>query len=206
VNGDPFAYNYEAPVLQDSDMERALYLGAAEAETGYVRDRNVFRDDITAEDAMNVMVRYRTGTLLSYSLNAFSPYEGYRVSFAGDRGRVEYAEHHGAHILGKPIAGGTNACLSPHVINVFPHFKEPYRIEIAPGSGGHGGADGLLQEQLFSPASPNDPLRRAAGHEQGAASVLVGVAANTSMAEGRPVNLLSLIALRPEATRLSELI
>jgi predicted dehydrogenase len=206
VNGDPFAYHYEASVLQDPELERALYLGAAEAETGYVRDRNVFRDDITIEDTMNVLVRYRTGTLLNYSLNAFSPYEGYRVSFTGDRGRVEYEEHHGAHVLGMPAAGAGAMSAAPHVITVLPHFKAPYRIEIEPASGGHGGADELLQEQLFSPTPPDDPLRRAAGHEQGAASVLIGIAANTSMAEGRPVDIPSLVALKPSAKRLSELI
>jgi hypothetical protein len=53
-----------------------------------VRDRNVFRDDIDIEDTMAVLVRYRNGVLLNYSLNAFSPYEGYRVAFAGDHGRI----------------------------------------------------------------------------------------------------------------------
>jgi predicted dehydrogenase len=206
VNGDPFAYHYEASMLQDPGLERALYLGAAEAETGYVRDQNVFRDDITIEDTMNVLVRYRTGTLLNYSLNAFSPYEGYRVSFTGDRGRVEYEERHGAHILGAPGAAATEASTQPHVINVFPHFKAPYRIEVERATGGHGGADELLQRQLFSPTPPADPLRRGAGHEQGAASVLIGIAANTSMAERRPVQIPSLLALRPSAKKLSELV
>ena len=53
-----------------------------------MRDRNVFRTGITIEDVMNVLVRYRGGALLNYSLNAFSPYEGYRVAFTGDREMV----------------------------------------------------------------------------------------------------------------------
>ena len=206
VAGDPFAYHYEASMLQDPELERALYLGAAEAETGYVRDRNVFRDDITIEDTMNVLVRYRTGTLLNYSLNAFSPYEGYRVSFTGDRGRVEYEERHGAHVFGAPNPGAAEAPGGPHVIKVLPHFKAPCRVEIERAAGGHGGADELLQRQLFSPTAPDDPLRRAAGHEQGAASILIGIAANTSMAERRPVDISSLIGLKPSAQKLSELI
>lgn len=206
VNGDPFAYDYDACVLQDAELEHALYLGAAEIETGYVRDRNVFRDDITIEDVMNVLVRYRTGTLLNYSLNAFSPFEGYRVSFAGDRGRLEYEEYHGAHIPGSTTSGATDASARPHVIKVLPHFKAPYCIHVDGAAGSHGGADRPLQHQLFSPVPPDDPLRRAAGHEQGAASVLIGIAANTSMAEGRPVDIANLMALRPSAKRLSELI
>ena len=74
------------------------------------------------------------------------------------------------------------------------------------GTHEHGGGDPLMQQHIFSEPSPADPFRRSAGHEQGAASVLVGIAANQSMAEGRPVNIGQLVALRPEATRLSELV
>jgi predicted dehydrogenase len=205
-HGDPFAYDYARSMIQDPSMERALYLGAAEVETGYIRDRNVFRDDITIEDAMTVLVRYRTGVLLNYSLNAFSPYEGFRVAFAGDRGRLEYEESHGAHIVGESREGNEHLHAGGATLRVLPHFKEPFSVTIPPLSGAHGGADALLQEQLFSPAPPADPLRRAAGHEQGAASILVGVAANRSMATGQAVRLASLVALRPGAERLSELI
>lgn len=205
VAGDPFAYDYEAPVLKNTALERALYLDAAEAETGYVRDRNVFRDDITIEDTMNVLVRYRSGTLLNYSLNAFSSYEGYRVAFTGDRGRVEYMEHHGAHIPGVPPERAMETPPGSHVITLFPHFKEPQQIKIDRVDGGHGGGDALLQEQIFASEPPRDLLGRAAGHEQGAASILIGIAANTSMAEQRPVAISSLVPLRPGALRLSEL-
>jgi predicted dehydrogenase len=34
VGDDPFAYDYEQPVLEDVDLERGLYLGDAEKETG----------------------------------------------------------------------------------------------------------------------------------------------------------------------------
>jgi predicted dehydrogenase len=204
-NGDPFAYDYARSMIQDPEMEKALYLGAAEEETGYIRDRNVFRDDITIEDAMTVLVRYRTGVLLNYSLNAFSPYEGFRVAFAGDRGRLEYEELHGAHLAGESREVNEHLHAGGATLRVLPHFQEPYSVAIPQLSGAHGGADALLQEQLFSPNPPADPLRRAAGHEQGAASILVGVAANRSMATGQAVRLASLVALRPDALRLSEL-
>lgn len=48
---------------------------------------------------MSVVVRYRTGAMMSYSLNAFCPCEGYRVSFSGDAGRIEYVERHASHII-----------------------------------------------------------------------------------------------------------
>ena len=187
-------------------MERALYLGAAEEETGYIRDRNVFRDDISIEDVMTVLVRYRSGALLNYSLNAFSPYEGFRVSFAGDHGRIEYEELHGAHLVGQSRAGHEHDHAGGATLRVRPHFQEPYAVEVPALSGPHGGSDALLQEQIFSPHPPADPLRRAAGHEQGAASILVGVAANQSMAVGRPCEIAQLVPLKPGSLRLAELL
>lgn len=47
----------------------------AEAETGYVGDRNVFRSGIDIEDSMSVIEKYRNGPAMSYSLNAYCPYE-----------------------------------------------------------------------------------------------------------------------------------
>lgn len=202
---DPFAYTYEHSMIRDVEMEHALYLGAAEKESGYVRDRNVFRDDIDIEDVMNVLVRYRNGTLLNYSLNAFSPYEGYRVAFTGDRGRIEYREFHAAHIIGEGKANAGSPLGGEHKLQVFPHFKPSYAVPITAVEGDHGGSDPLLQEQIFSAHPPLDPLGRSAGHEQGAASILIGIAANASIASGQPVTIGSLLSLKPSALRLSEL-
>ncbi len=207
VNGDPFSYDYTESMLQDLDYERNLYLGAAERESGYIRDQNVFRDGITIEDTMNVLVRYRSGALASYSLNAYSPYEGYRVGFTGDRGRIEYQEFHGAHIPGTGRIGAEHAGTAEPELRVFPHFQASYPVAIDRAEEGwHGGADPLLQQQMFAAHPPADPFARNAGHEQGAASILVGIAANQSIAEARPINVSQLVSLRPAATRLSELV
>lgn len=205
TNGDPFAYDFSHSLLQDQTYEEHLYLDA-EKETGYIRDRNVFRDGIDIEDVMNVAVRYRDGTFLNYSLNAFSPYEGYKVSFTGDRGRIEYDEWHGAHILGNDTTGAEHTHSGPHSLRVFPLFKDPYTVEITRSAGGHGGGDPLLQEQIFSPTAPRDPFGRSAGHEQGAASILVGIAANRSIITNTPVRISNLVNLRPDAVRLAQLI
>jgi len=63
----------------------------------------------------------------------------------------------------------------------------------------------VLAEQLFSPTAPPDHLNRRAGQEQGAASILIGVAANESIATRQPVDIASLATLNPAATKLSEL-
>lgn len=201
---DPFKYDYTHSMLQDPAMETAIYLGA-EKETGYVRDQNVFRDDIDIEDTVNVLVRYRDGTLLNYSLNAYSPYEGYRVTFAGDRGRLEYRELHGAHILGDGVVGAEHLGGDEPELRVFPHFKKSYDVKIEKLEGSHGGSDPLLQEQIFSRTPPVDPFQRSAGEEQGAASILIGIAANQSIATGKTVAISDLMKLEPAKTRLSEL-
>lgn len=208
TKGDPFAYRYGDWVVDDVDYEAHIYLDA-EKESGYIRDQNVFRDGITIEDVMNVMVRYRDGVLLNYTLNAFSPYEGYRVSFTGDRGRVEYEENHGPHLIdanGEKVKNNEHAHSGGHSLKVFPHFKPAYEVEIKKASGGHGGGDPLLQEQIFKKTPPKDQFGRSAGHEQGAASILIGVAANRSMETGRDVLIRDMIKLKPEAQRLSDLI
>ena len=80
---DPFAL-----FLDRSAALRGLYL-EAEAESGYVRDRNVFGEPITIDDTMTVTARYRNGALLSYCLVAYAPWEGLRVAVTGDRGRLQ---------------------------------------------------------------------------------------------------------------------
>ncbi len=197
---DPFRFS-----LQDGGVLEGLYLNA-EKESGYLRDRNVFRDDIDIFDQMSVLVRYRTGQQLVYSLVCFSPREGMRVTFNGDRGRIEYYE-----FLRAPVNGRSNPIpVSPndrpeHYIRVFPHFGADYIVPVPIQPGGHGGADPLIMEQIFSDAPQADAFGRSAGVEQGAASVLVGIAGNESIRTGMPVNISSLVELRPSATRLSEL-
>jgi predicted dehydrogenase len=197
---DPFALR-----LDEDPTMRALYL-EAESESGYIRDRNVFREGIDIEDSMSVVARYRTGTMLSYSLTAFSPREGYRVAFSGDRGRIEYTEEHPSHIItgGRDAGPASEECARRLVLQKM--FTEPLVIEVPPAAGGHGGGDPLLQEQMFGRNPPPDDLGRSAGVEQGVASVLVGSAANESIATGQPVEIDSLLPLKPTAKRLSDLV
>ncbi len=203
--GDPFALD-----LTSTESFRSLYY-EAEADSGYIRDQNVFRAGIDIPDQMSALVRYRTGELLTYSLNAFSPREGMRVAFNGDRGRLEYYEFTGSH-MNRAVSSsefqhethGSAEAAGEH-IRVYPHFQPSYLVPMPPATGPHGGADTVLCENLFSPHPPADPWARAAGHEQGAASILVGIAANHSLATGRPARLADLLPLVPAATRLSQL-
>ena len=194
---DPFALR-----LDQNETLRALYLNA-EAETGYLRDRNVFGEPVTIEDTMSVTARYRNGAILTYSLVCYSPWEGYRIAITGDKGRleVELVEQ-----VGRTFVAGQEETLQADEetldrfggkhIWVYPMFGKPYEaaIPVATG-GGHGGGDGVMLEQIFSPNPPPDPFARAASHIDGAASILMGIAANMSMAENRPISVDEILRL-----------
>lgn len=197
---DPFGLFLD----QDAAL-RGLYL-EAEADSGYIRDRNVFGEPITIEDTMAVTARYRNGALLSYCLVAYSPWEGVRVAITGTQGRVELDVLESTSWLkGQDHAGDQVLKASTDVfkraqLRVFPMFGQSYPVDIPQGEGGHGGADPVLLEQLFSPDPPPDPFGRAASHLDGAASVLVGIAANQSIATQQAIKLDSLMRLPDPAT------
>lgn len=156
---------------------------------------------------MSLTLRYRTGVMASYSLNAYCPCEGFRVSITGDAGRIEYAERHAAHI----ITGDRDIKHDPKArrggsLTLQKLFSDPVDIPVIMPEGGHGGADPLIQEQMFSLNPPPEHDGRNAGHEQGAASLLVGAAGNRSLATGLPVRIADLYPLRPDASRLHELV
>lgn len=195
ASNDPFALQ-----LDQKDVFRGLYLNA-EAETGYLRDRNVFGEPITIEDTMSVSVRYDNGVILSYSLLAYAPWEGLRVAITGTKGRIEMDIVESInHLNGDGKAKDANASKGAYKtakIRIHPMFASARDIDVPVGEGGHGGADPVMLEQLFSPQPPADPLGRAASHLDGAASLLVGIAANRSMATERVVTVSDLFTSLP---------
>jgi len=200
AQNDPFALH-----LTSKAALEGLYL-EAEAETGYIRDRNVFGEPITIEDTMAVTARYSNGVLLSYCLVAYSPWEGLRVAITGTKGRIEMdIEESIIHLLGDGEASASKGPFKQARMRVFPMFGEGYEVDVPVGEGGHGGADPVMLEQIFSPAPPPDPFDRAASHIDGAASVLVGIAANQAMRSGQMVGIEELFPLASMIDRKKEL-
>ena len=182
AQNDPFAL-----LLTSKAALKGLYL-EAEAETGYIRDRNVFGEPITIEDTMAVIVRYKNGAILSYCLTAYSPWEGLRVAITGTRGRIEMdIEENITHLSSDEQISSSKGPFKQARMRVFPMFGHPYELDVPIGEGGHGGADPLMLEQIFSPNPSPDPHHRAASHMDGAASVLVGIAGNQAMVTGQMV-------------------
>ncbi|MDQ8206490.1 Gfo/Idh/MocA family oxidoreductase [Coraliomargarita sp. SDUM461003] len=192
VQRDPFALD-----LTGNEELKQLYYECESAD-GYLRDQNVFGDGISIEDDVGVMVRYQNKAVMTYHLVAFAPWEGYRVSFNGTQGRLEIdvteksyvSAGEGDHNLSRNVKGGaSHQVLEPTSLLYRPHWGEPQKIEIEESnSGGHGGADEILLRDVFGEPQ-EDPLKRAAGHKDGALSILTGIAANQSMATGLPVNI-----------------
>ncbi len=181
AEGDPFALD-----LKDGADLEGLYYTPGKADA-YWRDQNVFGDGINIEDTLNLVVRYKSGAQLSYSLTAYSPWEGYRIAFNGTRGRIELDEMESSYInAGGGIGEGVSQSSR---VTVFPHWDKPYNVEIPVAAGGHGGGDLLLLEDLFGANQAKDALGRAAGHQDGARSILTGIAANQSFATGLPVQI-----------------
>ncbi len=190
AQNDPFAL-----FLTAKEAHKGLYLDA-EAETGYLRDRNVFGEPVTIEDTMAVTARYSNDALLSYCLVAYAPWEGLRVAITGTKGRIEMdIEESVTHLLGDGQASASKGPFKQTRMRAFPMFGQPYEVEVPVATGGHGGADPVMLEQIFSPAPPPDPFHRAASHIDGAASILVGIAANESMRTGQFIHIDDLFPL-----------
>jgi predicted dehydrogenase len=206
---DPFAMTLDGSVKGRvaSDRLKGLYLDA-EKYDGYVRDRNVFGDNIDIEDTMSVLVKYRTGVVLNYSLNAYLPREGFTVVFNGTKGRLEFHQVHSAHVIAgmAPDPHGRGEAELRSQLIVQPEFDKAYEVEIPTAKGGHGGADPPLLTQIFSPKVVKEKWDRNAGYQQGAASLLIGAAANKSFKTGKAIKIEKLCPALPKTAHLSDLI
>lgn len=198
---DPFALDIASdPVL------RRLYL-EAEAEDGYLRDRDVFSPGITIEDNAAVLVTYSSGAFLSYSLNAHSPWEGYRVCVNGDAGRAELEVVERGHVrsvsdggvMGRPVvdpmvsgevnADGDRGDPRParERLLVQRHWEAAKVVPIPAAAGAHAGGDAPLLDAVFRRGDSQDPLGRRASYLDGLRSAAIGIAANESIVTGRAV-------------------
>jgi predicted dehydrogenase len=173
-----------------SGLDRLYY--QAERHDGYLRDRCVFGEGITIYDVMAGSVAYDSGAVMSYSLNAYMPKEGYYVAFNGEKGRIELDELERSYVSGHDGEMERATPRSGVRITVHPHFSKAYEVEPPKAVGGHGGGDVLLLSDVFK-GPGEDPLGRAADHIDGAYSILTGVAARNSIETGRPVEIADLV-------------
>ncbi|MFF2344945.1 Gfo/Idh/MocA family protein [Pseudarthrobacter sp. NPDC058119] len=191
---DPFALD-----LREDERLKALFLDN-EHYDGYRRDQDVFTGGITIEDNLALVVEYQGGPRLSYSLNAHSPWEGYKVAVNGTEGRAELEVVERAAVLhstdkktvvdpsATPIEEEDAVRRNGERLVVQRHWEPAYEVPIVNGEGGHGGGDALLLSDLFN-GPGEDPLGRPSGYLDGLRSVSVGIAGNRSLESSLPVRV-----------------
>lgn len=144
---------------------------------------------------MSVIVRYQNSAVLTYSLTAYAPWEGFRVSFNGTGGRLEMEVVENSYVN----SGGDQSLegsLESRTITLRKLFEKPVDVEIPTSVGAHGGGDEVLLADLFGEQGADiDQDMRAATHVDGALSILTGICANKSMASGQVVNVRDVFAL-----------
>jgi len=167
----------KTPELQE------LYV-ACESVDGYHRDGCVFSEDIDIYDTMSALVKYSNDVAMSYSVNAFLPYEGYSISFNGEKGRLDVRDYE------------RQPWTVEHETDIFltKSFGKRERIEVPVPEGGHGGGDDRLRDVLFHNVSVPEYMRLP-DSRAGAMSCLTGVAARKSVEFGRPMKVLDLVHL-----------
>jgi len=190
--------------LRADERLKALYLDS-EHHDGYVRDQDVFSPGITIEDNLALLVDYERGATLTYSLNAHGPWEGYRVSVNGTKGRAELEvvergsvelDERGRSIL-DPSANpgaweGDDVRPFGDRLTVQKHWERAREVPVPEGIGGHGGGDAILLQDVFrTPVDGprHDPLGRPAGYVDGVRAVAVGISGNASLVSGQPVDV-----------------
>ena len=156
----------------------------------YYRDACLFRENINIFDKMGASIKYANDVQVSYSLTAYSPYEGYRIAFNGTKGRLEAWIKETQPWEEEPF----------DEIQLTTMFGKREIFKISNKEGGHGGGDDRLKDKIFLPGN-QDPYRQSAGTRDGAMALLVGVAARTSIYTGKPVQIASLTDIVPLETR-----
>ena len=179
-------YQDQCPFYWDmtkDSISMSLY-AECESEDGYLRDACVYREDINIYDTMVAQAKYSNGALLSYSLNAFMPYEGFSLAFNGTAGRLE-ARSYERQPWTPPRS---------FEVRLTKNFGKSEIAEVEEVQGEHGGADPRLRQMIFDPEMP-DPYKQRAGTRAGAMSILTGIAAVKSIESGKPVKIAGLIKL-----------
>jgi hypothetical protein len=121
---------------------------------------------------------------MSYSLNAFMPYEGFSLALNGTTGRLEARSYERQPWT--PSRG--------FEVRLTKSFGKSEIVEVEEVQEDHGGGDPRLRQMIFDPEMP-DPCKQRAGTRAGAMSILTGIAAVKSIESGKPVKIADLIKL-----------
>ncbi|WP_262249386.1 Gfo/Idh/MocA family protein [Parapedobacter soli] len=186
-----------------------LYV-ANEDHDGYIRDGCVYRPEIDIYDKMSAQIKYANNAVVNYSLTTYSPFEGWRIAFNGQKGRIEAwldipwmknedLDQESLHAAEMSQIGQDNIIHEPLIL--YKNWEDYKMIQVASERSGHGGGDRRLHERLFKDTSAPDPYGHTAGVRDGVMSILIGIAAVKSIASKAPIKIASLTDLVPLAKR-----
>jgi predicted dehydrogenase len=167
-----------------SNTRRMDLYAACEDVDNYYRDGCVFREDIDIFDTMSAVVKYSNGTTMSYALNAFMPYEGYRLAFNGEKGRLDVRSYERQPW---PVPASFEISLTKS-------FGKRIDIPVPEVTEGHGGGDDRLRDLIFRKASVPDYMRLP-DSRAGALSCLTGIAIRNSIYQRKAIRIADLVKL-----------
>ncbi len=174
---------YYFDIVSD-DLCKQLYF-ECEDDQGYIRDKCLFSEEVDIEDTVSVNIKYKKGTVVSYSLTAHSPYEGAKIVFNGTKARAEFTTIKGA---------GMYAGSKTDELTIYYPSGEVQKIRFPEMKGMHGGADDKMLSVMVK-GTESDPLGQAADTRAGGMSAGIGMAANISMKECRSVKISEILDL-----------
>jgi len=194
--------------ISQDQMAMSLYK-ANEHYDGYIRDACVWREEIDIFDKMAVQIKYANNVQVAYSLTTYSPYEGFRIAFNGERGRLETWEgvpsllavqEDQSKIYEKDMdhASHSNTELSYHEIITQQNFGEFERIKLPFVRKAHWGGDPIMMDEILRGKIANPGLHQGSDYRDGAMAVLIGIAARHSIDEGRAIRIDELTDLIPQ--------
>ncbi len=148
------------------------------AAGSYTPDLCVFSPEIDIEDFLSVGIKFANGVYANYTLAAHSNYEGEDIFIEGETGRLEMRSRKGP---------GKKSDTSLQIFR-FGSF-EPENVELQTETGGHGGADARIYEDLFGNANSG----RLATLSDGIQAVLTGAAVNEALRTGGKINVQTML-------------
>jgi predicted dehydrogenase len=164
------------------DQRRMNLYAKCEDADGYFRDGCVFRQDIDIFDNMQAIVKYSNGATMNYALNAYMPYEGYRVAFNGEKGRLDV----------QSFERQPWEVADSHEIYVTKSFGKRTKVPMPKMTEGHGGGDDRMRDLIFRKTDAPEYMKLP-DSRAGAMSCLTGIAIRNSIDQKRPIRIADLV-------------
>jgi hypothetical protein len=121
---------------------------------------------------------------MNYALNAYMPYEGYRVAFNGEKGRLDV----------QSFERQPWDVADSHEIYVTKSFGKRTKVPMPKMTEGHGGGDNRMRDLIFKKTDAPEYMRLP-DSRAGAMSCLTGIAIRNSIDQKKIIRVADLVKL-----------